>query len=91
MILSQEYLNKHQVSRINTEISKDMQFMDVLVEFEDKPTYKFKVEVCSNFYEVIHDEIYRYVMIKDRKKKIKKIKNKLIYGYIRRIFKRTQY
>jgi hypothetical protein len=89
MILSQEYLNKNKVNRINTELSNNMKFMDVLVEFDDKPRYKFKLEVSSNFYEDIHNEIYRYITIKDRKKKIKRLKNKLRYDYFRRLFKRT--
>lgn len=89
MILSQEYLNKNKVNRINTELSNNMKFMDVLVEFDDKPRYKFILEVSSNFYEDIHNEIYRYITIKDRKKKIKRLKNKLRYDYFRRLFKRT--
>lgn len=89
MMLTQDFLIDHRIKNVHVEISKDMKHVIVDVVFMDRPRFSFEIEVVSNLYDDIGYKINEYIVTHDRRKKLQKIKNRLFYGYFRRLFKRT--
>jgi hypothetical protein len=83
-------MKEHNIKSVDNYIAFDMKSMRVCVRFINGD----KINIDSvfddpDFYEIVKKKIRERVHTRERKIKLKKIKKKIIYGYIRKIFKRT--
>ena len=72
-----EYMKKHNVSNIDITVATNGLDMYIVAKIGNDDSFEFQKELSNCFYNEILNEVHNHITIKDRRKKVIELKNKL--------------